>query len=762
MTQGPHRNSPIAQAVALHQAGRLDEAARLYLGILQRAPRDFNALHFLGVLRLAQGKPGEAVRLIRQALTVDARFADAHLNLGNALASQGQIEAAAASFCAAIAREPGLAQAHFNLGNALKSLGRLDDAVAAYAQSVTLAPAVVEAQYNLGNALKALARFDEAIACYDRALQLKPDHAEAWLNRGDALRLAQRIEAAAESFAQALRCDPSSSAALNNLGNVLAELKRFDPAIATFRQALSLAPNAAATLVNFAACLRNAGRHDEAAASCRAALAVEPANADAQYNLGLALLELGRREEALACFRTTLAQAPDHQDALSIALSTADAACDWSALRDLERRFAERLARGDLAIDPFYCLNRDCDAAAQLLCARNYLARRGIRRRDAGFGSAPPGPKLRIAYVSADFRAHPMSLLIGEMIRRHDRAEFEILGISHGADDHSEARRVIAASFDHFIDVGAESDEAIARRLHALGIDIAIDLGGHTRNSRIGIFAWRPAPVQVAYLGFAGSCGADFIDYILADRFVLPLDQQPVYSERIVHLPDCYFVNHARRPLGGAVPSRAECGLPEAGFVFCSFNNTYKIKPEIFAIWLRLLHAVPGSVLWLLGDNAAAERNLRAAAASGGIDPLRLVFAPRRPQAEHLARHGQADLFLDTLPANAHTTCADALWAGLPVVTCPGRTLIGRTAGSMLTTLGLPELIAPDLAGYEALALALARDPGLLAGMRRRIEAGRGASPLFDAARYARGFEAAYRTMAARYRRGEKPEGFAV
>jgi predicted O-linked N-acetylglucosamine transferase (SPINDLY family) len=754
--------TPIEEAVALHQAGRLDDAARLYLRILQRAPRDFNALHFLGILRLAQGKAGEAARLIGQALQVDARVSDAHLNLGNALAAQGQVEAAIASFRAAIEREPCLAQAHFNLGNALKSLGRLDEAVAAYGQAVALAPAYVEAHYNLGNALRALGRLDQAVACYDRAVGLKPGHIDAWLNRGDALRLLQRIEAAAASFEQALKADPRSLPALNNLGNVLATLRRFGAAIAVFRRALSLTPRSAGTLVNFAACLRNAGQFEDAASSCREALAIEPGNADATYNLGLAVLELGRHDEALAQFRRTLDLAPDHQDALSVALSTADASCDWPAVAALEPRFAEHLARGDIAIDPFYALNRPCDAAAQLLCAKNYLARRGIRRRDAGFRDAAPGPKLRIAYVSADFRAHPMSLLVGETIRRHDRSAFEVFGISHGADDGSEARRVIAASFDRFIDVTAESDEAVARIIHALGIDIAIDLGGLTRNSRMGIFAWRPAPVQVAYLGFAGSCGADFIDYILADRFVLPADQQDFYSERIVHLPDCYFVNHAQRPSGSVVPSRAECGLPETGFVFCSFNNTYKIKPDIFAIWLRLLASVPGSVLWLLGDNEAATRHLRAAAAAGGIEPHRLVFAPRASQAAHLARHGQADLFLDTVPVNAHTTTGDALWAGLPVVTCPGRTLIGRTAGSMLAALGMPELIVPDLAAYEVLALALARDPARLAALRRAIEERCRSSTLFDAARYARHFEAAYLAMAERRRAGLPPAGFAV
>ena len=761
MTAGADRKTPLAEALALHQAGQLDPAAKLYLRILQRAPRDFNALHFLGILRLAQGNAGEAVRLIRLALAVDGSFADAHVNLGNALAAQRKFDLAASSYRQALHLDASLAQAHYNLGRALAEAGQGAAAAEAYRASIRLAPGFADAHYNLGNAL-AEAEPEAALAAYDRALQLRSNHAESWLNRGNALRRLQRLEAAAASYQRAAALEPGSVQALNNLGNGLAALRRFEPAIAVFRQALAVGLGSAETLVNFAACLRGAGRLDEAAEAGRLALAASPDSADALYTLGLILGEQGQLDAALDHHCRALDQLREHQDALSQALALADRVCDWDKVAALETRAEALLVQGSLAIDPFYGLNRRYGAGEQLLGARNYLARRGIRARDAGFRYAAPGPKLRIAYVSADFRAHPMSLLIGEMIRRHDRAGFEIYGISHGPDDHSPQRAAIAASFDRFLDVAAESDEAIARQIHGLGIDIAIDLNGHTKDGRIGIFATRPAPVQAAYLGYAGSCGADFIDYILADDFVLPFDQQGVTSERIVHLPECYFVNHALRPADPAVPSRAECGLPETGFVFCSFNNTYKIKPEMFALWTRLLAAVPGSVLWLLGDNAAAERNLRNAAAASGLDPARLVFAPRAEQEFHIARHAQADLFLDTAPVNAHTTAADALWTGLPVITCPGSTLVGRCAGSMLRTLGLPELIVPDLAGYEALALGLARDPARLAVLRGRILERRRSSPLFDAAHYARNFEAAYRIMAERHRAGLKPEPFAV
>ncbi|MEI9984446.1 MAG: tetratricopeptide repeat protein [Aliidongia sp.] len=759
---GGTRKTPLAEALALHQAGQLDQAARLYLRILQRTPRDFNALHFLGILRFAQGNASEAVRLIGQALAVDGRFPDAHLNLGNALAAVGRFDDAVEKYRQALRLDRNLPQAHYNLGKAQAAAGRIEEAVAAYREAVRLAPGFVEAQYNLGNALLRLQQAEAALACYDRVLALKSDHAEAWLNRGNALRQLQQIEPAAASFQRALASRPDSLEALNNLGKMLAALRRFEPAEAVLRQALGLVPQSVETLVNLAGCLRGAGKLEASAAASRAALAVAPGSADAQYNLALALVGLGRLEEALAGFGRTLELASDHQDALSLGLSVADTLCDWSAVAMLEARAEALRADGALGIDPFYCLNRPYGPREQLDCTRAFLARRGLKFRGAGFRYASPGPKLRIAYVSADFRAHPMSLLIGETIRRHDRDAFEVVGISYGPDDGSAARRAMAASFDRFIDVSAEGDAAIARQINALGIDIAVDLGGHTKHSRLGIFSSRPAPVQVAYLGYPGSCGADFIDYILADAFVLPADQQGWTSERIVHLPECYFANHALRPSGGPMPSRAECGLPETGFVFCSFNNTYKIKPDIFALWLRLLAAVPGSVLWQLADTAAVERNLRGAATAAAIDPARLVFALRAEQAAHLARHGLADLFLDTLPVNAHTTASDALWTGLPIVTCPGRTLIGRTAGSMLATLGVPELIAPDLVAYEALALALAGDPARLAALRRRVLEGRRTSPLFNAEHYARHIEAAYRIMIERSRAGLPPDGFAV
>ena len=353
---------------------------------------------------------------------------------------------------------------------------------------------------------------------------------------------------------------------------------------------------------------------------------------------------------------------------------------------------------------------------------------------------------MRIGYLSSDFHDHATAYLIAELIERHDRDRFEIHGYSYGADPGGDMRARLVSAFDRFSDIDALSHRDAAARIRADDIDILVDLKGHTYRARPKILAFRPAPVQVNYLGFPGTMGAPFIDYIVADNFIVPRDRQMLFAEKLAYLPDCYQPNDTRREIAAA-PSRAECGLPAQGFVFCGFNNSFKITPAFFAIWMRLLQQVPGSVLWLLESNALVRRNLSAAAFAADVDPARLVFAPILKHRDHLARHRHADLFLDTLPCNAHTTASDALWAGLPVLTCAGETFAGRVAGSIVRAVGLAELVASSPRDYEALALALARDPARLDDIRSRLDAGRASLPLFDMAKHTRDLEALYTRM---------------
>ena len=370
--------------------------------------------------------------------------------------------------------------------------------------------------------------------------------------------------------------------------------------------------------------------------------------------------------------------------------------------------------------------------------------------------------KIRIAYLSTDFRAHAVAFLIVGIFEHHDKDRFETIAISFSRDDKSETRTRIETAFDRFIDVQEMSDSEVAALMREMEIDIAIDLNGYTGDSRTAILAHRPAPVQVNYLGYPGTMGAPYIDYIIADRMVIPEAQQNHYSEKIVYLPDAYQANDRKRRVADRTPTRSEAGLPERGFVFASFNNTYKIGPEVFDVWMRLLRSIEGSVLWLLEDNAIAGANVKREAQARGVAPERLVFAPRNKPDEHLARHRLADLFLDTLPYNAHTTASDALWMGLPLVTCPGNTFPGRVAASLLNAIGMPQLVTASLAEYEALARKLAGDPAALAAIKAKLAVNRDTHPMFDTARFAGYLESAYVTMWERQQRGDVPASFLV
>ena len=518
------------------------------------------------------------------------------------------------------------------------------------------------------------------------------------------------------------------------------------------------------TLVNWAFALQALGRPQDALQSAEQALASDPRHDNAFLIRGHALAKLDRPAEAAASYEQVLAIDPDHPFAFGASLMSHRAACNWTQVEELLPAIEQSIRAGEAVIPPFNLLGLPLAPAIQLQCAQNFVRQRLLpdpkvfpRRPRAASG------KIRLAYVSGDYRRHPVSYLLVELLERHDRTRFEVIGISYGMDDGSDLRTRMIAAFDQFHDVYARDNQDAAALVHDLQVDIAIDLGGHTENSRPGILQPRPAPVQVNYLGYAGTMGADFIDYIVADRASLPLELEPYYAEKFVHLPDCFMVNDTTKAIAPDTPSRTAAGLPEQGFVFCCFNNSHKISASVFGAWMRLLKGVEESVLWLSQMNAGATENLRAAARAAGVDPGRLVFASRVPSmADHFARHRLADLFVDTTDYNAHTTANDALWAGLPVLTCPGTAFPGRIAASLVRAVGLPELVTTSLAEYEALALKLARDPVLLQSIRRKLAANRLTAPLFDIDRSRRHIETAYATMMDILQRGEKPRSFIV
>ena len=647
-----------------------------------------------------------------------SRALEARFGQGLALHQQGKLTDAERLYQEVLQRQSNHVGALHLLGVIALQTGRAQRGVELIGKAIGLDGRIAEAHVNLGNGLRALKRHDEAIASYDRAIALKPGLADVHASRGNALLDLKRPAEALASYDRAIALNPNLAGAHNNRGNALQDFCRYDEAVASYDRAIALRPE----------------------------------YAEAFSNRGNALRHLKRYEEALASVDRALAIRPDHGQSLGIQLEVAQRICDWTRTIDPARIFS-----------PFPLLAAFDDPSLHLRCAESYV-------RDKLTPQPPPlwngsvwrHDRIRIAYLSADFCSHATAYLMAGLLELHDRARFEIVGISFGPDDGSAMRRRMVAAFEKFHEVSATGDREVAKLLNRLEIDIAVDLKGYTQDARAEILAHRPAPIQVSWLGYPGTMAADFIDYVIADPVVLPFDQEKFYTEKIVHLPDCYQVNDAKRDIAQLTPSRREAGLPDRGFVYCCFNNTYKITPPVFDIWMRLLKAVEGSVLWLFRDNPAAERNLCRQAAARGIDPARLVFAERLQLENHLARHRLADLFLDTLPYNAHTTASDALWAGLPVLTCRGQAFAGRVAASLLHAVGLAELITDSLPAYEALALRLATDAALLGGLRARLAENRLSSPLFDTDRFRRHIEAAYLTMWELWQRGERPRGFAV
>lgn len=675
-----------------------------------------------------KGRFGEASKICQQILAVNPNDIPTLHITGLIAFRDGRNETAIDVLGKAIKLNDQIPDLHSGIAEALQLLGRFDEAITHYRQALALDPNYVEALYNSANVFLKLRRYDEALANYDRVLAIVPDFAQA----------------------------------LNNRGSTWLELGYFDKALADYDRALAIEPKFVHALGNRAAALTELQQPEEALASCDRALAIG-ADVTALANRGNAFFELRRYAEAAKDFERLLLVDPDYPYAQAKALYYRLLNCDWTDYGPAAASIVGNVAAGKRAAIPYMFLNIGGSANAQISCATIFSKDKYPALGHAIWnGERYRHAKIRIAYLSADFRQHPMAYLMVGVFQAHDKSRFETIALSFGPNPEDEFRKRLENSFDRFIDVRTKNDRDLAQLIGELEIDIAVDLMGYTNNSRPGILTFRPAPVQVNFLGYAGTMGADHIDYILADQFVIPEDARSFYTEKIVYLPDSYYPAGFEWAISEDVPTRAEAGLPETGFVFCCFNQLWKIAPPIFDIWMRLLLQEEGSVLWVAEDNAAALRNLRQEAECRSVAPERLVFAPRVKLDDYLARLTLADLFLDTLPYNAHTTASDALRAGLPVVTCAGSSFAGRVAGSLLHAVGLPELITNTLEDYEALALKLARDQSLLAQIKAKLTQNRQSFPLFDARRFCRHIESAYHTMWERYQRGESPANFAV
>ncbi len=644
---------------------------------------------------------------------------------GLALHQQGQLSDAKSIYDSILNVNPRHFDALHLTGVILHQSGQFQVAADFMARAIEINPNNPFAYSNRGNTLSELKKFEAAIASYDKAIALKPDYPEAHYNRGNALSELKKFESAIASYDKAISLKPDYAEAHYNRGNALSELKKFEPAIASYDKAIGLKPD----------------------------------YAEAYRNRGSAHEELRRFDDALLSYKTALSLKPSYEFLVGTVMNTNMQICRWDDLAREIIRFEEDVLAGKVIAEPFISLSLIDKPSLHKIASKIYIDERlKIRQGLGSFKVHPSHEKIRLGYYSADFHNHATSYLMAELFEAHDSSKFELYGFSFGLSPDDEMKERVSAAFNQFIDVSSMTDRDVALLSRELGIDIAVDLKGYTKDNRTGIFAEGCAPIQVNYLGYPGTMGADYIDYIIADKTVIPESSQVDFTEKVVYLPHSYQVNDSKRIISEKVFTKVELGLPQNGFIFCCFNNNYKILPATFEGWMRILKAVEGSVLWLFEGHPTASSNLRKEAEARGVASSRLVFAKQMKLDEHLARHRLADLFIDTLPYNAHTTTSDALWAGLPVLTCMGKSFASRVAASLLNAIEMPELITHTQEDYEARAIELATQPAMLQELKAKLAINRLTTPLFDGQLFAKHIEAAYEAMYARSQAGLPPD----
>lgn len=757
----------LRDALTRHRQGDGAGAEAGYRQILALDSKHGDALHLLGLIHLHRGAADDAADLIRRAVAAHPDAALYHNSLGLALLDREKAGEAAKCFQQALSLNTEYAEAWINLGRAYRRTGQAAPARACMARALALTPEAAAAHAELGGLLAETGDLTEALKRLERAVSLEPD---ALSYRHDLAGLYHdlgRLAEAEAGYRQVIRRRPDAAEAHSNLGMVLCALGRTAEAEACYRHALALDSQSANAHNNLGNLLQDAGRMAEAAEHYRRAIAIDSGFAPAHNNLGMACQETGQAAQAIAHYRRAIALRPDYAEACAHLVHMLQRACDWQGLPEAERRLdaltATALATGGPVTEqPFVSLVRGTGPARQLAIAQAWARQAarlaaGARKPFSHERKARNDGPITIGYLSANFRNHPMAHLMASLFERHDRSRFRVHGYAFGADDGSDYRRRIAAGCDRFVDIDALAHAAAAQRIHDDGVDILVDLMGHTKGNRMAICALRPAPVQVRYLGLAGTTGADFFDYLVCDAVVVPETLAVHYSEKPIHMPHCYQVNDQDQPIADKTWRRFEAGLPEQGRVFCCFNHAYKIDPVMFDAWTAILARVPDSVLWLLSTTDLAELNLRARAAAGGLHPDRLVFAPKLPKPQHLARLRLADLALDTRLVSGAATTSDALWAGVPVVTLTGDQFAANMSASILTAMGLGELVTGRLADFIALAVELASSSEKLAQVRETLVRNRAGGPLFNTRRFVENLENGYRQIWDRYLSGQAP-----
>jgi protein O-GlcNAc transferase len=756
-------NESLRIAIEHHQQGRLAEAEAIYREILSANGHCADAWHLLGVLALQVGHAEAAIELIRRALSLQPATASYLSNLGLAYDKANRLEEAVTAFRSAIDLEPSYVEAINNLGLSLRKSRQLEEADRYLEKATRLAPNYAQAWNNWGLVAKDQNNLLQAEHRFERAIALQPNYEDAWNNLGTLALQRHDFEKALRCHRHVLSNNPSNALAYHGLGSVYFSRGEFLAAKQAVEQAITAQPAHAESWNNLGGIFHELGNYQEAVQAFHRAIALDEQEANFQFNLGRTLSLEERYAEAIEHFQAAVALNPKHAEAWSSLALQHQHLCRWNGLDSIYHKLIEFVRmpapnRPSELVNPstFLVILEPTSWELQYRCARNWANAKyptsQVETRDPvlpSFNKQAPKARLRLGYVSGDFRKHVMATHLVSLFEAHDRTQFEVFGYSIGPNDKSSIRQRIEQGMDTFVDALAYSTDQLVQRIQADSIDILIDLQGYTLYARPQVFAQRPAPIQVSYLGFAGSVGADWMDYVLVDDFVVPRAAQPYFSEKLVHLPGCYQVNDSATKIAEPMVARKDCDLPEDGFVFCCFNNCFKISPSIFDVWMRLLDAAPGSVLWLPEWHPESRSNLVVEARNRGVDSQRLVFAPYRPLDQHLQRQSLADLFLDTFPFNAHGTASIALRCGVPIVTLSGHQMASRVAGSLLKQLGFEDLITYSIDDYENKARALATDRHAYREVRQRLAKNLVNNALFDPHDFAKKLESAFLEMAA-------------
>ena len=760
MSSVTHQNLLLQQATALHQKGQLDAAETIYLALLQSFPAQASLITNIGTIAYQKGQYETALNWLDQSLQLSFYQPTALNSRGNALEALDRMPEALSNYECAISLDPAYVQAHYNKANCLQKLHNFAKALHSYDKAIALKPDYAEAFSNRGVVLNTLKRSEEALASYQQAIELKPNFAEAYYNQGNALLNLKRYEDALLSFNQAIVLNSNYFEAFINQAQANVLLRQFEQALLSIERAIELKPDDAQGYFDRGQILFELKRLKEAVLSHGLAIALNSEFGFAYYHRGNALILLMRHEEALPDFECALNFSPELLHLPLLRLSSSMHLCNWCDFSSHLDEIIEKISvHNELSIAFVMQAFTDQLSIHKIVAQGLIETYYPNNIKLSSIVTYPIHEKIRIAYISADFNNHPVAHLTAELYDLHNRYQFEIIAFSIGPNTQDEMRQRFEASFDSFYDVQAFSDEEVALFARVLQIDIVIDLTGHTSFCRPGIFAFRAAPIQVNYLGYPGTLGADYMDYIIADKVLIPEDKQRYYVEKVVYMPNTYMVTNSQLTLPKNTFTREMLGLPASGFVFCCFNQSYKILPDIFSCWMRILNQVDGRVLWLAHSNATAIKNLKAEAVKQGVQEPRLIFSERMPSIEeHLNRIQLADLFLDTLPFNAHTTASDALRMGVPVLTRMGESFASRVAASLLNAVNLPELVTVNSAAYEALAIELATQPDKLAAIKTKLLANLPTAPLYNTPLFTQYLESAYKMMYQRYHDGLEPE----